>query len=244
MADDGGRLLSAGAALSCGHRSSISGCSQCRQGASRTAVTLCRRARGSRRSCTARRRQGRRAETAVSREGPRLAKAGGCSLVSIRAYLISPTAIRAMTSNVMTTAYGTTISVAVRRGDVRSERELPEREVPRHVRFIRVRAGPAVRDRSADLSRGGRRCLRISPAWLGSRPAAERDRGFLILAIADPLDHPDPEATVARYMLGFWAVPARPGPHHPCTGTWQGCTTCLLPRWGGSSASGSRSSTP
>jgi hypothetical protein len=110
----------------------------------------------------------------------------------------------------MTTAYGTTISVAVRRGDVRSERELPEREVPRHVRFIRVRAGPAVRDRLADLSRGGRRCLRISPAWLGSRPAAERDRGFLILAIADPLDHPDPEATVARYMLGFWAVPARP----------------------------------
>ena len=44
----------------------------------------------------------------------------------------------------------------------------------------------------------------------GSRVCAERDGGFLILSIADPLDHPDPEATVARYMLGYWAVPARP----------------------------------
>ena len=44
----------------------------------------------------------------------------------------------------------------------------------------------------------------------GSRVSAERDGGFLILAIADRLDHPDPEATVARYMLGYWAVQARP----------------------------------
>jgi len=44
----------------------------------------------------------------------------------------------------------------------------------------------------------------------GSRVSAERDGGFLMLAIADPLDHPDPEATVARYVLGYWAVQARP----------------------------------
>jgi hypothetical protein len=44
----------------------------------------------------------------------------------------------------------------------------------------------------------------------GSRVSAERDGGFLILAITDPLDHLDPEATVARYMLGYWAVRARP----------------------------------
>jgi hypothetical protein len=44
----------------------------------------------------------------------------------------------------------------------------------------------------------------------GSRVSAERDGGFLILAISDPLDHPDAEATVARYTLGFWAVQARP----------------------------------
>ena len=44
----------------------------------------------------------------------------------------------------------------------------------------------------------------------GSRVSAERDGGFLILSIADPLDHPDAEATVARYTLGFWAVQARP----------------------------------
>ncbi len=78
-------------------------------------------------------------------------------------------------SNVMTTAYCTTVSVAVRRGDVRSGCELPEREVPRHVRFIRVRAGLAVCDGSAiwlTLSAAGRLCLRISPAWLGIRPAA------------------------------------------------------------------------
>jgi len=41
--------------------------------------------------------------------------------------------------------------------------------------------------------------------------SAERDGGFLILAIADPLDHhPDAEATVARYTLGYWSVQARP----------------------------------
>ena len=44
----------------------------------------------------------------------------------------------------------------------------------------------------------------------GSRVSAERDGGFLILAIADSLDHPDPEATVSRYVLGYWAVRARP----------------------------------
>jgi hypothetical protein len=44
----------------------------------------------------------------------------------------------------------------------------------------------------------------------GSRVSAERDGGFLILAISDSLDHPDAEATVARYTLGFWAVQARP----------------------------------
>ncbi len=44
----------------------------------------------------------------------------------------------------------------------------------------------------------------------GSRVSAERDGGFLILAISDPLDHPDPDATVARYVLGYWAVRALP----------------------------------
>ncbi len=44
----------------------------------------------------------------------------------------------------------------------------------------------------------------------GGRVSAERDGGFLILAISDPLDHPDAEATVARYILGHWAVHARP----------------------------------
>jgi hypothetical protein len=44
----------------------------------------------------------------------------------------------------------------------------------------------------------------------GRRVSAEREGGFLILAISDPLDHPDAEATVARYTLGFWAVQARP----------------------------------
>ncbi|HEY2075366.1 MAG TPA: hypothetical protein VGH53_03425 [Streptosporangiaceae bacterium] len=43
-----------------------------------------------------------------------------------------------------------------------------------------------------------------------SRVSAERDGGFLILAIADPADYPDAEATVARYMLGYWSVQARP----------------------------------
>jgi hypothetical protein len=42
-----------------------------------------------------------------------------------------------------------------------------------------------------------------------SRVSAERDGGFLILAIADPLDYPDAEATVARYTLGYWSVQAR-----------------------------------
>lgn len=44
----------------------------------------------------------------------------------------------------------------------------------------------------------------------GSRVTAERDGGFLMLAISEALDHPGPEATVARYVLGFWAVQARP----------------------------------
>lgn len=43
-----------------------------------------------------------------------------------------------------------------------------------------------------------------------SRVSAERDGGFLILAIADPADYPEPEATVARYTLGYWSVQARP----------------------------------
>jgi len=43
-----------------------------------------------------------------------------------------------------------------------------------------------------------------------SQIRAERDGGFLILAIADPADYPDAEATVARYSLGYWSVQARP----------------------------------
>lgn len=43
-----------------------------------------------------------------------------------------------------------------------------------------------------------------------SRVSAERDGGFLILAIADPVDYPNAEATVARYTLGYWSVHARP----------------------------------
>ena len=43
----------------------------------------------------------------------------------------------------------------------------------------------------------------------GCRVSAERDGGFLILAITDPLDHPELEATVARYTLGYWSVRAR-----------------------------------
>ena len=43
-----------------------------------------------------------------------------------------------------------------------------------------------------------------------SRVCAERDGGFLILAITDPVDYPDAEATVARYTLGYWSVQARP----------------------------------
>ncbi len=42
------------------------------------------------------------------------------------------------------------------------------------------------------------------------RVSAELDGGFLIVAIGDPLDHPDAEATVARYTLGYWAVQAWP----------------------------------
>jgi hypothetical protein len=42
------------------------------------------------------------------------------------------------------------------------------------------------------------------------RVSAERDGGFLILAIADPLDHnPEAEAIVARYTLGYWSVQVR-----------------------------------
>jgi hypothetical protein len=44
----------------------------------------------------------------------------------------------------------------------------------------------------------------------GSPISAEREGGFLILAVSDPPEHPDAEATVARYTLGFWAVQARP----------------------------------
>jgi len=43
-----------------------------------------------------------------------------------------------------------------------------------------------------------------------SRVSAERDGGFLILAIADPHDHPEVEAIVARYTLGYWSVQVRP----------------------------------
>jgi hypothetical protein len=43
-----------------------------------------------------------------------------------------------------------------------------------------------------------------------SQVSAERDGGFLILAIADPPDHPDAEAIVARYELGYWSVQVRP----------------------------------
>jgi hypothetical protein len=42
------------------------------------------------------------------------------------------------------------------------------------------------------------------------RVSAERDGGFLILAIADPADYPDAETTVARYTLAYWSVQARP----------------------------------
>jgi hypothetical protein len=42
------------------------------------------------------------------------------------------------------------------------------------------------------------------------RVSAEREGGFLILAIADPLDHsPAAEAIVARYTLGYWSVQVR-----------------------------------
>jgi hypothetical protein len=42
------------------------------------------------------------------------------------------------------------------------------------------------------------------------RVSAEREGGFLFLAIADPLDHdPDSEAIVARYTLGYWSVQVR-----------------------------------
>ncbi len=44
----------------------------------------------------------------------------------------------------------------------------------------------------------------------GCRVSVERDGGFLILAVADPPDHPEAEATVARYTLGYWSVQARP----------------------------------
>jgi len=51
-----------------------------------------------------------------------------------------------------------------------------------------------------------------------SQVRAERDGGFLILAIADPLDHPEAEATVARYTLGYWSVQARPPLHRHLAG--------------------------
>lgn len=52
----------------------------------------------------------------------------------------------------------------------------------------------------------------------GCRVSAERDGGFLILAITDPVDNPDPEATVSRYVLGYWAVRARPPLHRHLAG--------------------------
>ena len=50
------------------------------------------------------------------------------------------------------------------------------------------------------------------------RVSAEREGGFLILAITDPPGHPEAEAVVARYMLGFWAVPERPPLHRHLAG--------------------------
>jgi len=52
----------------------------------------------------------------------------------------------------------------------------------------------------------------------GSRVSAERERGFLILAITDPPGHPEAEAVVAHYLLGFWAVPERPPLHRHLAG--------------------------
>jgi hypothetical protein len=52
----------------------------------------------------------------------------------------------------------------------------------------------------------------------GSLVSAERDGGFLILAITDPPGHPEAEAVVARYMLGFWAVREHPPLHRHLAG--------------------------
>jgi hypothetical protein len=88
-------------------------------------------------------------------------------------------------------------------------------------------AGPA--SLAADIRRGRerrRQDVLIGKLWVavqripagtvlhdpatGSRVSAERESGWLILAIADPPDHPEAVATVTRYLLGFWAVPERP----------------------------------
>jgi hypothetical protein len=43
-----------------------------------------------------------------------------------------------------------------------------------------------------------------------SRVTAERDGGFLMLAVSDPVDYTNGDAIVARYVLGYWAVQTRP----------------------------------
>lgn len=52
----------------------------------------------------------------------------------------------------------------------------------------------------------------------GSLVSAEREAGFLFLAITDPPGHSQAEAVVARYLLGFWAVPERPPLHRHLAG--------------------------
>jgi hypothetical protein len=63
----------------------------------------------------------------------------------------------------------------------------------------------------------------------GSQVSAERDGGFLILAIADPPDHPDAEAIVARYKLGYWSVQVRPPLYRHLAGIHQ--TSLAQMRW-------------
>jgi hypothetical protein len=63
----------------------------------------------------------------------------------------------------------------------------------------------------------------------GSQVSAERDGGFLILAVADPPDHPDAEAIVARYELGYWSVQVRPPLYRHLAGIHQ--TSLAQIRW-------------
>jgi len=63
----------------------------------------------------------------------------------------------------------------------------------------------------------------------GSQVSAERDGGFLILAIADPVDHRDVEAVVARYKLGYWSVQVRPPLYRHLAGIHQ--TSLAQMRW-------------